>query len=160
MLEKLKSLLKPSVSIEVKLTGISLFIGRTLDDYSNRIIKLESRQLQKGDKGEAGLQGKAGKDGKDGKDGLSGLNGKDGKDGSSGKDGKQGISITETYFAPDGHLMVRLSSGKEIDAGSPNEMEVGSKGHIINTQVAKDQIYVSTTAPANPQLNQLWYDIT
>jgi hypothetical protein len=76
------------------------------------------------------------------------------------KDGLDGISITETYFAPDGHLMIRLSSGKEIDAGSPNEMEVGSKGHIISTQVAKDQIYVSTTAPTNPQLNQLWYDIT
>jgi hypothetical protein len=54
MLEKLKSLLKPSVSIEVKLTGIGLFIGKILDDYSNRIVGLESRQLQKGDKGDKG----------------------------------------------------------------------------------------------------------
>lgn len=160
MLEKLKSLLKPSVSIEAKLTGISLFIGRTLDDYSNRIVKLESRQLQKGDKGEQGLQGEKGKDGKDGKDGLSGLNGKDGKDGSNGKDGKQGISITETYFAPDGHLMVKLSNGKEIDAGSPNEMGINAGNYQINTQLANEQIIISTTAPANPQLNQLWYDIS
>ena len=159
MLDKILALLKPSVDVGIKLQGISTYIGKMLDKIDNRIVNLEARQLQKGDKGDSGKDGKNGKDGKDGKDGLNGLNGKDGKDGKNGKDGKEGISIVDTYLAADGNLMVKLSNGKEIDAGSLGDLSA-AVGTVINTQVAKDQITVSTTAPASPVLNQLWYDIS
>lgn len=160
MLEKLLGLLKPDVSIEAKVAGISIFIGKQLDKFNGRIESLEARQLQKGDKGDKGLQGEKGKDGKDGKDGLSGVSGKDGKAGKDGKDGKDGVSVVNSYIAADGSLVLVLSNGTEIDAGDLSGIIDSKNGTILSTQVAKDQIYVSATAPTNPQLNQLWYDIS
>ena len=156
MLEKLLGLLKPDVSIEAKVAGISIFIGKQLDKFNGRIESLEARQLQKGDKGDKGLQGEKGKDGKDGKDGLSGVSGKDGKAGKDGTDGKDGVSVVNSYIAADGSLVLVLSDGNEIDAG---DIGKSTSGYQINTQLANEQITVSTTAPTNPQLNQLWYDI-
>lgn len=158
MLEKLLALLKPDVSIEAKLAGISIFIGKQLDRFSSRIESLEARQLQKGDKGDKGLQGEKGKDGKDGKDGLSGVSGKDGKDGKNGKNGKDGISVVNSYIAADGRLVLVLSNGTEIDAGEISGLYEHKPTTIVSTQVAKDQIYVSTTAPSNPQINDLWFN--
>jgi len=47
MLEKLIALLRPSVSTEVKLTGISLFIGRILDKIETRIAVLNLASYKK-----------------------------------------------------------------------------------------------------------------
>lgn len=48
---------------------------------------------------------------------IKGQNGGDGQDGSDGSNGIDGISITETYINDNGHLIIVLSSGEEIDAG-------------------------------------------
>ena len=58
-----------------------------------------------------------GEDGKDGKDGIDGQNGKNGKDGQDGAAGVDGVGIVNVYINEQGHLMVVLSSGEEIDAG-------------------------------------------
>ena len=159
MLDKVKALLKPNVSPEAKIAGISLFIGKVLEGFNSRIISLEERQLQKGDKGDKGDKGLNGKDGRDGKDGKDGLNGtgKDGKNGKDGKDGKDGVSVTETYIDFDGHLTVKLSNGKEIDAGKIISSD-SNQGYVLNKQVARQQIIVSTTEPLNPQVNDLWFN--
>jgi hypothetical protein len=158
MLNGIIELLKPNVSIEAKLSGVGLYFGNLFDKFNDRLIELELRQLQKGDKGDKGdkgLDGKNGKDGKDGKNGI-GRDGKDGKDGVDGKDGIDGVSITDTYVDIDGHLTVKLSNGNEIDAGKLSGS--GTEGYVVNTQVARQQITVSTTAPTQPQVNDLWFN--
>ena len=116
MRDKLLPLLKREASPDVKLSVISLFIGKMMEVYDKRINYLEDRQLQKGDKGdrgEKGDQGKEGKDGapgKDGKDGKDGLSGKDGKSGTKGKDGQDGIDGRDGVDGKDG------KDGTEIKA--------------------------------------------
>ena len=83
---------------------------------------------EKGDKGERGLQGEKGKDGKDGRDGKDGKPGKDGKD---GVDGKDGISVVDADIAADNSLVLYLSDGKEIDAGSLTGLVGAGKDTVV-----------------------------
>lgn len=87
------------------------------------------QQGPKGDKGEKGDVGPAGKAGKDGVDG------KDGKDGKPGKDGEDGVSVVDANVDIDNHLVITLSDGKEVDAGSLEGL--GEKGsgnlQVINS---------------------------
>lgn len=159
MRDKLLALLKPQASPDVKLSVVALFLAKVLESFEPRIISLEERQLQKGDKGDRGERGDPGRDGKDGKNGKDGLNGKDGKDGSDGKNGKNGkagVSVVSANIAIDDHLVLKLSDGKEIDAGELPMKE--GQGSVFVSGNAW-QITVSSTPPTNPQLNQLWLQI-
>ena len=164
MLDRIKKLLDPSVTVESRLMGVTLFIGRLLSKFDNRLIDLESKQLQQGEhgeKGERGHDGLRGIDGAKGDKGQDGKNGKDGpsgKSGSQGKDGEKGVSIVDAEVAMDGHLVLKLSNKDIIDAGEIVQ-QVAKSQHILSTQVAKDQITVSDTAPRDPQLNDLWLPI-
>jgi len=158
MIENIKKLLAPNVALSTKLMGISVFVGRALESHDERIIRLERGEFQKVTAGEQGIQGKDGKPGKDGADGKNGTDGKNGADGKPGKDGKDGVSVVNSEIAADGHLVFTLSNGDIIDAGDLDV--IGSQNMMVSTQVAQDQITVSATAPASPQLNQLWLDIS
>lgn len=161
MLKQVVELLKPDVDSDLKLTGVSMFFGRWLEKLNRRVVDLEARQLQKGDKGDAGVDGKDGKDGRngiDGKDGRDGRDGVDGKDGKQGLRGIQGVSVVDAEIAADGNFVFKLSNGKEIDAGSP--IDIKQRGLQINTAVANNQVTVSATAPDNPSVGALWYDIS
>jgi hypothetical protein len=68
-----------------------------------------------------GQHGPAGKDGSKGDPGVDGI------------DGLDGVSVTDTWIAADNHLVVKLSNGKEIDAGL---LDTQSGGNIISTQVS------------------------
>jgi len=112
---------------------------------------LKGEKGEKGDKGDTGAQGAAGKDGVDGEDGADGKNGVDGKDGvgvlSIVKTGSEGNVDTYTITLTDGttttftvtngtagvgiasvqindqmHLMVTLTDGTVLDAGSISNM--------------------------------------
>lgn len=156
MLERIRALLKPSVDTESKLTGLGYFLGSQLERLIPRIENLEARQLQKGDKGDKGDQGIAGKDGKDGKDGKNGIDGKQGKDGKDGNDGKDGVGVKDSYIAADGSLVLVLTNGKEVDVG--DIMSNDNVSSVMSKQTHY-QIHVSTVAPVNPQVNDLWLDI-
>lgn len=88
---------------------------------------------EKGDKGDPGVHGK----------GIKGDQGPPGKDG-VGIPGKDGISIVDTWIAADNHLVVKLSDGKEIDAGV-----IGSSTaqQIISTQVASSNLENGISLP-------------
>ena len=128
----------------------------------------QGEQGEKGERGEQGLTGRDGVDGRDGRDGQDGKNGRDGvagpkgdrgDPGALGKVGPQGVSVVDAEVAADDHLVLKLSDGKIIDAG---ELPVGRIVEQAAIHVAGNawQITVSSTAPANPQLNQLWLDIS
>ena len=164
MLENVKKLLAPGVSTGAKLTAISLLFAKLFQENKDRLEKLEARQLQKGDKGDKGdsVVGPKGEKGPKGERGDSitgprGESGRDGKDGKDGKAGKDGISVTDVEIAADDHLVLRLSDGNIIDAGA---LPVSSKtGHNVHVSGNAWQIYVGTTAPPNPAINDLWLDI-
>lgn len=163
MLDKIVSLLRPDVGSDVKLTGIALFFGKMLERFDNRIVSLEERQLQrgeKGDKGEKGDRGEQGVKGDTGKAGKDGLPGKDGVEGKKGQKGDKGTGVVDVTIAADNHLMVKLSDGREIDVGDLELLAFDRDRMQVNTQLAKDQIYISAIAPINPSLNDLWLDIS
>lgn len=164
ILDKIKSLVTPDVDVSLKLRGIGVFIGKTLERFDTRLVDLESRQLQKGDKGDKGdsVVGPAGRDGKDGKEGKPGPAGPKGDKGDAGpvgKRGEKGVSVVDAEVALDGNLVLKLSDGKIIDAGEIVQ-QVAKSTQIHSTQLANYQIVVSSTAPANPSVNDLWYDIS
>jgi hypothetical protein len=174
---------KPSMKIE----GIARVFSAAIDGIYKRLEKVEllsqiesriaSARGENGEKGEKGEQGERGndgepgrdgKDGKDGKNGKDGVNGKDGRDGANGKDGKDGkqgktgndgVGVIDAEIAVDDHLVLKLSNGDIIDAGELPKRESGGFGgvHVAGNAY---QITVAATAPANPQLNDLWFDIS
>lgn len=133
-----------------------------------------------GPKGDPGKPGKDGKDGKPGKDGKDGLDGKDG----IGKDGLNGSpdtgmdivdKINELDTKPENQIdashiknlpkvvntLVGGTSGvKGLTAGNHNiviDDDPVLAGHKRITFTP--DITVSLTAPSNPYVTQLWYDI-
>ncbi len=60
----------------------------------------------------------SGASGKNGTNGKNGINGKDGVDGKDGKDGKDGNGITGVRIDDKGNLIVTLTDGTVINAGS------------------------------------------
>lgn len=157
MLNKIIELIRPDVSTEAKLTGVALYLSKIISKHESRLDLMETKvliPLKDGEKGDKGDIGKSGKDGKDGKDGKNGLDGKDGV-GKDGKIGKDGASVVDVEIAADDHLVIKLSNGKEIDAGELPKPDIQ---HIISSQLPNNQVYVSATAPTNPSINDLWYD--
>lgn len=166
ILEKIKELLRPDVDTSLKLAGVTSFIGRQFDKLAGRVESLEARQLQKGDQGDKGEPGEPGKDGKPGIKGARGEPGKQGEKGERGEPGKKGpkgdpgadgVSIVDADIALDNHLVMKLSNGNIIDAGELPNTNNGSGGVFVSGNAW--QIAVSATAPANPQLNDLWLQI-
>jgi hypothetical protein len=162
--EKLQTLLAPDVSFNAKLTVISLFFAKMFESSEERLVALEARQLEKGEKGEKGDAGPKGDKGAKGDIGPMGLKGdtgpagKAGKDGKDGKSGKQGTSVVDADVDFDNILRLTLSDGKLLEAGKINvESAVEQRVHVAGNAW---QVTVSATAPSNPQLNQLWLDIS
>ena len=162
--DKLKTLTSPSVDADLKLRGVGLFLGKTLDNFDLRVEKLEERQLlrgEKGDKGESvtGPVGPIGPKGADGRDGAPGAKGTKGDTGPVGKTGQQGISVVDAEVALDGNLVIKLSNGNIIDAGEIVQ-QITKSSQTFLKQLSNYQIVVSSTAPQSPQINDLWYDIS
>lgn len=104
-------------------------VEQILIEFKKEVLQEVSNIVpEKGDKGERGLQGEKGKDGKDGRDGKDGKPGKDGKD---GVDGKDGISVVDADIAADNSLVLYLSDGKEIDAGSLTGLVGAGKDTVV-----------------------------
>tara|TARA_R110000796_G_scaffold441_1_gene1428 strand:+ start:524 stop:1228 length:705 start_codon:yes stop_codon:yes gene_type:complete len=94
------------------------------EKYSKTLASLEDRiRTVKAMKGDTGPQGKAGADGPKGDKGAVGPEGKAGRDGVSGTDGKDGadggdgVGVEDAQIDLDGHLVLTLSNGNEVDAG-------------------------------------------
>lgn len=131
---------------------------------AKKIKSLQEQVAQKGDRGEQGeqgpqgLPGPAGRNGKDGLNGRDGSDGRDGVDGLNGKDGKDGISVIDAQVDFDGSLVIKLSDGSELDVGKVTG-DSSDKGMTVLQQTSGQKVYVQSTAPDNPQPNDIWYQI-
>lgn len=134
--------------------------------------------------GRDGVNGKDGLPGKDGKDGKDGLAGKDGKQGEAGKQGspdtpediiakiKGRFSYGDLADLPDLQKLVSFKSknvsSKDYTLGELTDVAIANpinlQSIVYNSTTGKYQnltlVTVSATAPANPYLNQLWFDIS
>lgn len=146
MLDKIVTALTPDVSLEAKLTGVAVTIGTEIADVQSRLLTQEIRAFQRGEKGDKGDPGRDGKNGKDGKNGADGKDGKNGIDGKAGVDGNDGVSIVDTYIAADDHLLVKLSDGNEIDAGSLSDILAAKMNTVISTSVSNSTGATDLTA--------------
>ena len=84
-------------------------------DYAKSIVP---ERGPKGEQGDRGLDGAPGRDGADGKDGRNGQDGKDGQD---------GVSVTDAKIDFDGSLIIKLSTGREINVGEVVAADLAEK---------------------------------
>jgi hypothetical protein len=116
------------MNMDLKLTAI-------YDKLLSKIQSVEAIRGQQGDKGdpgpkgEKGETGKTGKTGPAGKEGSSGVNGKDGID---GIDGESGVGVEDASVDFDGHLVLTLTNGEEIDAGSVKDINETKASNVYN----------------------------
>ncbi len=82
---------------------------------------------EKGEKGDQGPQGIQGEKGDKGDTGATGPRGSDGTDGEDGRDGKDGVGVQYVYLDDDMNVIVILTNGNKINAGSVME-DVPSEG--------------------------------
>lgn len=107
--------------------------------YDNLERKISTISLTKGDRGDTGKQGPKGERGEKGPQGATGPAGPKGEKGPQGPEGKQGeagVSVVDASVDFDNHLVLRLSDGREIDAGEI-KVDVDKGSTVVNVAVAK-----------------------
>lgn len=115
------------MNVDLKLTAL-------YDKLLSKIQAVEAIRGEKGDKGDPGPTGEKGPKGDKGdigvgKDGKDGVDGKDGADGSNGEDGA-GVQDATVDF--DGHLVLTLTNGEEVDAGSVKDINEAQAPNVYN----------------------------
>lgn len=116
------------MNVDLKLTAI-------YDKLLSKIQAVEAIRGEKGDKGDPGPQGvkgEIGKTGETGPAGKAGKDGKDGKDGADGVNGEQGVGVEDASVDFDGHLVLKLTNGDEIDAGSVKDINEAQAPNVYN----------------------------
>ena len=115
------------MNVDLKLTAL-------YDKLLSKIQAVEAIRGEKGDKGDPGPTGEKGPKGdkgdtgvgKDGKDGV------DGKNGEDGKDGEDGVGVQDATVDFDGHLVLTLTNGEEVDAGSVKDINEAQAPNVYN----------------------------
>ena len=150
------------VSVKAQVEAVKMVVAKEIAPLVSRLDTIEIKTLIPIERGEGGRDGKDGRNGKDGLNGRDGIDGIgiQGKDGATGKAGKHGVSVIDAEIAADDHLVLKLSDGEIIDAGELPGVDSSKIQHIISSQLPNNQVYVSATAPSNPSINDLWYDIS
>ena len=115
------------MNVDLKLTAL-------YDKLLSKIQAVEAIRGEKGDKGDPGPTGEKGPKGEKGdtgvgKDGKDGVNGKDGADGSDGEDG---VGVQDATVDFDGHLVLTLTNGEELDAGSVKDINEAQAPNVYN----------------------------
>lgn len=123
---KLKEILLSDASLDAKVAAIALLLDKKLPALEEHVSEVQKLQ---GPQGEQGLKGDKGDKGEDGRDGRDGIDGVDGKDGRDGKDGEQGISVVDVTLDFDNSVIVTLSDGREINAGTIEVKE--HQGNVV-----------------------------
>jgi len=115
------------MNVDLKLTAL-------YDKLLSKIQAVEAIRGEKGDKGDPGPTGEKGPKGdkgdtgvgKDGKDGVAG------KDGADGSDGEDGVGVQDATVDFDGHLVLTLTNGEEVDAGSVKDINEAHAPNVYN----------------------------
>lgn len=115
------------MNVDLKLTAL-------YDKLLSKIQAVEAIRGEKGDKGDPGPTGEKGPKGDKGDTGVGkdGKNGVDGKDGADGSNGEDGVGVQDATVDFDGHLVLTLTSGEEVDAGSVKDINEAQAPNVYN----------------------------
>lgn len=125
------------MDVEDKLVLLASEVGKlktltsSLKESTETITKLEGPQ---------GIQGPKGEQGDRGVDGVNGKDGVDGKDGKDGDKGEAGVSVVDANVDFDNSLVLKLSDGSEIDAGTINVLGGDGLTHITSRQTVSGDV--------------------
>ena len=115
--------------------NVDLKLAALYDKLLSKIQAVEAIRGEKGDKGDSGPTGEQGPKGDKGDTGPAGTSGKDGvdgKDGTDGKDGEDGVGVQDATVDFDGHLVLTLTNGEEVDAGSVKDINEAQAPNVYN----------------------------
>ena len=168
--EEQTQLLKEIASKKISLDGVETIKGDKGDVGEIGPIGPQGEQGIQGEKGEdsiiPGPRGDKGDRGIDGKDGKDGLKGDKGDKGLDGKNTNPKDVISEIYnLTGEDEKEFSQKVGSKIDISSiRNAQSFMFKGKKVKFEELMHgggtTITVSATAPSNPQVNDLWYDIS
>ena len=115
------------MNVDLKLTAL-------YDKLLSKIQAVEAIRGEKGDKGDPGPTGAKGPKGDKGDTGVGkdGKNGVDGKDGADGSNGEDGVGVQDATVDFDGHLVLTLTNGEEVDAGSVKDINEAQAPNVYN----------------------------
>lgn len=130
-------------SNEAKIEAIGIVLDKKVQELEKISVETSLIPGPKGDKGEKGDDGKPGKDGVDGRPGI---NGKDGKDGVNGIDGQNGVGVEDAYIDFDNSLVIKLTDGKEINAGDLN-LDNLQKELIVQSNKSSNTLFDPNSLP-------------
>lgn len=125
------------------------------DKLKAEIDKVEKLAGPKGETGPVGPQGPSGEKGEQGPRGDQGPQGErglQGDTGPSGADGSDGVSVVDAQIDIDGHLVLTLSNGDEIDAGEIEGLNDSVKNIVASTIVKQGGTV------ADPESTYTWID--
>jgi len=100
-------------------------------DLRSRIDAITVPSGKEGPAGPVGPKGDKGDTGKPGPQGPRGPVGDTGPEGPKGEDGNDGVSVVDAEVTFDNSLVLHLSNGEEIDAGSLEPLYKDEKGNTI-----------------------------
>jgi hypothetical protein len=105
------------------------------EDLKKKVEGVQALKGSQGPKGDKGDKGDPGPQGPEGPQGFQGPQGPEGPQGEQGSEGPQGISVVDATIDFDQHLVLTLSNGEEIDAGTLDPLYKDSEGNIINYHI-------------------------
>ena len=136
------------------LKKIEADIRSRYDDVGNAIEKRVA-SIKDGRDGQDGKDGRDGRDGKAGRDGAKGDKGDAGRDGRDGVDGVDGVSVTSARIDFDGSLIIKLSTGVELNVGEVVAPDLAERIKVITNGGGTSQSVLDTLASLQSQIDNL-----
>jgi len=133
-------------------------LKRIKSDIETRFSELNSTIQTKASSLKNGIDGKDGRDGKDGKsgkDGIKGDKGDSGRDGRDGVDGVDGVSVTAAYIDFDGSLVIKLSTGVELNVGEVVTPDLAERIKVITNGGGTSQSVLDTLTSLQSQITAM-----
>jgi len=120
------------MDVKVLLLALDSKFSALMGKLEDRISKVKAMKGDTGPTGVAGPKGDVGPKGDTGSEGKQGREGKDGKDGKDGEEGKEGVGVQDASVDFDGHLVLTLTNGEEVDAGEVKELNEAQAPNVYN----------------------------
>lgn len=117
---------------------VALALNKKIEDLRDNVGKYQGPigpQGPAGEQGPRGPQGPQGIQGPKGETGDTGMAGKAGPRGAEGPRGPRGVGVSDARIDLDGHLVLILDDGTELDAGTLEDV-VARQGDTIEQKIA------------------------
>ena len=141
---KFREITSADASVEAKIEALGIVLDKL---FSKIEVKVDTVSKEIGPQGPKGDKGDRGPAGPEGAMGPMGLRGKDGQAGKDGPAGPTGTSVADARIDFDGSLVIVLSDGTEIDAGTVVTPDMAEKLSVFTSKGGSIQFSAYTNTP-------------